>query len=143
MRKQLELKHRRFTSIIKVKVIFSAVSEAELVKMGMGLFSYFLHDKYVYRFRKMLTLGQFQDKEIAQLYTMQYADEPLAYQSAMLAMLTDRGVLIQEESDVMALHFYAPLYMLLTLCDRHPEREPEALEMLERHIRQFNRIYRV
>ena len=50
--------------------IFSTVSEDELVKMGMGLFSYFLHDKYVNRFRKMLTIGQFQDKEIAQMYNV-------------------------------------------------------------------------
>lgn len=123
--------------------IFSTVSEDELVKMGIGLFSYFLHDEYVCRFRKMLTLEQFHDEELARLYTKQYTDEPLAYQSALLAMLTAGGVLKQEDTDLMALHFYAPIYLLLTLCDRHPEREPEALETLERHIRQFHRVYQL
>ena len=40
------------------------------------------------------------------------------------------------------LHFYSPIYMLLTLCDREPKREQEAIRMLESHIRQFNSIYK-
>ncbi len=45
--------------------IFAKVSEDELVKMGVSLISYFLHDEYVSRFRKMLTLEQFQNEELA------------------------------------------------------------------------------
>lgn len=33
------------------------------------------------------------------------------------------------------------VYMLLTICDRDPEREAEALKTMEEHIRQFNRLY--
>ena len=109
--------------------------------MGIGLFSYFLHDEYVCRFRKMLTLEQFHDSELSQLYTKQYVDQPLSYQTAMFSMLCAGGLLRQEDAEVMALQFYAPLYMLLTLCDRHPEREEEALKLLEQHIRQFNGAY--
>ena len=43
---------------------------------------------------------------------------------------------------IMALHFYAPMYLLLTVCDREPQREAEALQMLEKHIIQFNRMYK-
>lgn len=32
-------------------------------------------------------------------------------------------------------------YMLLTVCDREPEREQEALELMEKHIRQFDKLY--
>jgi hypothetical protein len=41
----------------------------------------------------------------------------------------------------MTLHFYAPIYMLLTVCDREPEREQEALKLMEEHIRQFDKLY--
>lgn len=121
--------------------IFAKVSEDELVKMGIGVFSYFLHDKYVCRFRKMLTLEQYQNKELALLFSKQYVDDPLSYQGAMFGMLCAGGVLQAEETDVLALEFYAPIYFLLTLCDRQPERETEALALLERHIRQFSRVY--
>ena len=36
---------------------------------------------------------------------------------------------------------YEPIYLLLTMCDREPAREEEAMAYLERHIRQFQRIY--
>lgn len=122
--------------------IYSSVSEDNLIQMGIGLFTYFLHDDYVCRFRKMLTIEQFHDAELAALYTKQYTDDPLLYQSQILSMLNACGLFRPANTDVMALHFYAPLYLLLTLCDRAPEREPEALLLLEQHIRQFNQIYK-
>lgn len=122
--------------------LFASVSEEMLVQMGTGLFTYFLHDDYVCRFRKMLTIEQFHDEELAALYTRQYTDDPLSYQSRILSMLGACGLFCPADADIMALHFYAPLYLLLTLCDRAPEREPEALRLLEQHIKQFNQIYK-
>ena len=104
--------------------------------------TYFLHDDYVCRFRKMLTIEQFHDTELAALYTKQYNDDPLSYQSQILSVLGICGLFRPANADIMALHFYAPLYLLLTLCDREPEREPEALRLLEQHIKQFNLIYK-
>ena len=121
--------------------IFSAVSEDQLVQMGINLFFYFLHDDYAKKFRKMLTIEQFHDEELSLLYQKQYIDDPLSYQSAMFAMLSSSGFLSQENADIMALHFYAPIYMLLTVCDRQPKRENEMVQLIEQHIRQFNRLY--
>ena len=121
--------------------IFSAVSEDDLVKIGMGLFMYFLHDEYAQKFRKMLTIEQFHNTELAELFTKQYADEPLSYQSAMFTMLSANGVLKEQNPNVMALQFYAPIFMLLTMCDREHNREAELTALLEQHIRQFSRIY--
>lgn len=122
-------------------MVFSDVSEDGLVQMGVGLFMYFLHDEYVQKFRKMLTIEQFQNSELAEMFTKQYADEPLNYQSAMFSMLCADGVLKEFNPDVMALQFYAPIYMILTMCDRQPQREGELVTLLENHIRQFSKIY--
>ena len=122
--------------------IYSSVSEVEIVKMGLGLFSYFLHDEYAQKFRKMLTIEQFNNSELAQLFTKQYADDPLSYQAALFSMLCLKGVLKEENPNVMALQFYAPIFMLLTLCDRDPNREAEFKALLEQHVLQFTRLYR-
>ncbi len=122
-------------------MVFSDVSEDDLVKMGMGLFIYFLHDDYVQKFRKMLTIEQFSNPELAELFTKQYADDPLTYQSVMFAMLSAKGVLKAENPDVTALQFYSPMFMIMTICDRHPEREAELIPLIEQHIRQFSRLY--
>lgn len=122
--------------------LYKNASEDELVKMGTGLFSFFLHDEYECKFRKMLTLEQFSDKELSKLFSDQYYDEPLKYQSGLLHLLILQGKLKGDDADIMALQFFAPIYLLMTVCDRQPEREKECLQKLEKHIRQFSRIYK-
>ena len=36
----------------------------------------------------------------------------------------------------------ADLYLLITMCDRQPEREEEALELLKKHVEQFETLYK-
>lgn len=122
--------------------VYTGISEEQLIQMGKDLFLYFLHDEYVCKFRKLLTIEQYHSKTLADLYARQYADDPLSYQSMLFGFLSGSGIFKQENVQTMALHFYAPLYLLLTMCDCQPKREAEALEMLEQHIRQFNRLYR-
>ena len=121
--------------------IYQDISEDKLVDLGRNLFLYFLHDEYASRFRKMLTIEQFRNKELGAAYMKIYVDDTLSYQSAMFQMLTATGFLQTENVEIMTLHFYAPIYMLLTICDRDPSREEDALRQLEEHIRQFNKLY--
>jgi len=121
--------------------VYRNMDEDHLVKLGTDLFKYYLHDSYTKRFRKMLTIEQFQDKELARVYSQQYFDMPLSYQGMLLGLLVSQGLLATENVPIMTLHFYAPIYMLLTVCDREPEREQEALKLIEEHIRQFDKLY--
>ena len=121
--------------------VYKNMDEDHLVKLGTDLFKYYLHDSYTRRFRKMLTIEQFQDKDLARVYSKQYFDMPLSYQGMLLGLLVSQGLLVTENVPIMTLHFYAPIYMLLTVCDREPEREQEALKLMEEHIRQFDKLY--
>jgi len=56
-------------------------------------------------------------------------------------MVTQAGLLKTDNVEIMTLHFYAPIYYLLTICDRDPSREEQALKTLDEHIRQFDRLY--
>ena len=121
--------------------VYKNMDEDHLVKLGTDLFKYYLHDSYTRRFRKMLTIEQFQDKDLARVYSKQYFDMPLSYQGMLLGLLVSQRLLVTENVPIMTLHFYAPIYMLLTVCDREPEREQEALKLMEEHIRQFDKLY--
>lgn len=122
-------------------MLFAAASEEGFVQMGLSLFGFFLHDDHTRKLRKLLTLEQFSNPELGQLLTKQYVDGSLQYQSAMLAMLCEKGVLKGDDPYTMALQFHAPIYTLLTMCDREPEREAELTQLLERHIKQFRKLY--
>ena len=122
--------------------VFSIVDEETLIKMGTEIFLYFLHDEYVSKFRKMLTIEQFHDSELAVLYSKQYVEGPLAYQSGLFYLLGLQNKLKDNDPNIMAIHFYSPIYLMLTLCDREPQKEKEALQIIEQHIRQFNHLYK-
>ena len=57
--------------------VYQHMDEDHLVKLGTDLFRYYLHDSYTRRFRKMLTIEQFQNKELAKVYSQQYFDSSL------------------------------------------------------------------
>ena len=121
--------------------IYKSLSEEQLLKLGREFFLYYLHDDYNRKFRKMLTLEQFHDAELAKVYSRLYVDDPLSYQGMLFGFMVTAGVLKTDNVQIMTLHFYAPIYYLLTICDREPDREPEALRLLDDHIKQFDRIY--
>lgn len=121
--------------------IYKNMDEEHLVRLGSDLFRYYLHDSYTKRFRKMLTLEQFRDEKLAKVYSQQYFDMPLSYQGMMFGLMVSQGLLAADNVPVMTLHFYAPIYMLLTVCDREPWREQEAVRLMEEHIKQFDKLY--
>ena len=122
--------------------LFMDIGEDMLIAMGREFFLYFLHDEYMSKFRRMLTIERYRNSDLAERYAKLYMDDPLSYQGMILGALTGAGAFADEDPEIMALHFYAPLFLLLTMCDCHPEREEEAIRMLEGHIRQFNRRYK-
>ena len=119
--------------------IYESLSEDQLLKLGREFFRYYLHDNR--KFRKMLTLEQFHDKDLAKVYSKLYVDDPLSYQGMLFGFMVTAGVLKTDNVEIMTLHFYAPIYYLLTICDREPEREKEVLKLLDEHIRQFDKLY--
>ncbi len=121
--------------------IYKTMKETDLVALGKNLFLYYLHDDYTKRFRKMLTIEQFHDESLSKIYMKQYFDDPLSYQGMLFGLLVQQGVLKTDNIPIMTLHFYAPIYTLLTVCDRDPSREEECLKLLEEHIRKFDELY--
>lgn len=121
--------------------IYKTMKETDLVVLGKNLFLYYLHDDYTKRFRKMLTIEQFRDEALSKVYMKQYFDDPLSYQGMLFGLLVQQGILQTDNIPIMTLHFYAPIYTLLTVCDRDPSREEECLRLLEEHIRKFDELY--
>lgn len=119
------------------------ISADILENMVKGLFTFFLHDEYTARFRKMMTIEQFKNADIAILYSKQYFDDVITYQEILFSNLMQQGVIREADAKTVAFQFFTPILSLIALCDRQPEREAEAYQYLEEHVRQFNRMYGV
>ena len=112
-----------------------------VVQMIQGQIRYILHDPSISRARKMLVIEQFQNPELAKLQTKQNYTDVLQYFTGLVKHLIRQGVLAEDDPEIMAAQFCLPISVWINLCDREPDREPEVMELVEKHIRQFFRLY--
>ena len=112
-------------------------------QLFVGQIRYILHDPQISRVRKMLTIEQFQNPQMARLQTKQTYTDVMGYFTGLVRFLIRQGRLAGPDPEVMAAQLCLPVSMWINLCDREPEREADVLELVERHIRQFFELYRV
>ena len=113
----------------------------DAVKMIQGQVRYILHDPAISRARKMLVIEQFQNPELANLQTKQNYSDVLGYFTGLMKRLIRQSVLAEDDPEIMAAQFCLPISTWISLCDREPEREPEVMDLVEKHIRQFFKVY--
>ena len=111
------------------------------VQMIKGQIRYILHDPHISKARKMLVIEQFQNPELAKLQTKQNYSDVLEYFTGLIKSLIQKGVLAEDDPEIMAAQFCLPISVWINLCDREPEREQEVMELVEKHIRQFFKRY--
>lgn len=111
------------------------------VQMIQGQIRYILHDPAISRARRMLVIEQFQNAELAQLQTKQNYSDVLRYFTGLIKHLIRQGVLREDDPEIMAAQLCLPISVWINLCDREPDREAEVMALIEKHIRQFFRIY--
>ena len=110
--------------------------------MFMGQIRYILHDPQISRARKMLTIEQFQNPQMAQLQTRQNYTDVMRYFTGLVRFLIRQGRLADSDPDITAAQLCLPISVWINLCDREPEREDEIMQLIQRHIRQFFEVYR-
>ena len=113
----------------------------DAVQMIQGQIRYILHDPVISRARKMLVIEQFQNPELAKLQTKQNYSDVLGYFTGLIRCLIQKGVLAEDDPEIIAAQFCLPISVWINLCDREPEREQEVMELVKRHIQQFFRVY--
>ena len=118
------------------------LSPDEVVGMILGQIRYILHDPQISRARKMLTIEQFRNAQMASLQTKQNYTDVMRYVTGLVGFLIRQGKLKDGDTEIMAAQLCLPISMWLTLCDREPEREGETLQLMERHVRQFFEVYK-
>ena len=121
--------------------VFSAITADALVEKVKSLISYSLHDEFVSQFRRMMTIEQFRSPELSALYSQRYVAQIQNYHKGLFQRMIAAGVMVDEDPDLLAMMYDSPILILLWECDRHPDREQEIMDTLERHVRLFYRLF--
>lgn len=115
----------------------------ETIRIIQEQIRYILHDSYISRARKMLVIEQFRNAELGKLQTKQNYSDVMWYFTELVKYLICRGVLAEDNPDIMAAQLCLPISAWINLCDREPEREAEVMELVGQHIRQFFKVYQI
>lgn len=113
-----------------------------LKKISSAIFHFYLKDPYASQFRKMLSIEKYKNKEIDYIYRKVYIDTAISNQARIFEEMISQGYMKKTNPEIMALHFFAPIFLLLNKYDGVVEQEKEAIEILEKHIEQFDMLYR-
>ncbi len=108
---------------------------------GMAQFDHWTKERFSSGFRKMLTLEQYRDPKLAQLYHDYLATGPVEYMAAIFRKLTDSD----EAAMQLALEFYGPMFLLYSVYDGADEKEsiaPQLRTHIDRFIEKIESGYR-
>ena len=89
----------------------------------------------------MMTIEQFRNPELAQLYTKRYIDRMVDYHAGIFKGLISAGRIRNEDPETLSVMYVSPIITLLGVCDRQPEKEAECLKKLDAHVRLFFRTF--
>lgn len=107
----------------------------------LGQVRYIIHDPKISKARKMLTIEQFQNAQMSGLQTKRNYTDVMEYFMGFVRFLIADGSLANGDPELMAAQLCLPISVWINLCDREPEREDEIMRLIERHIRQYFKIY--
>ena len=99
----------------------------------------FLHwteEEFSCCFRKMLTLEQYRDPEMAKLYQTHLAEGPLRYMEAVFSGIVEIG----EDAKQLAMEFYGPIFLLYSIYDG-AENKQEVVKQVEEHVEKIAKIF--
>ena len=102
---------------------------AKIRTYSMAQFAHWTKEPFSSNFRKMLTLEQYRDPKLAQLYHDYLATGPTKYMAAIFRKLTDSD----DAAMQLALEFYGSMFLLYSVYDGANEKESVA-PMLCAHI---------
>lgn len=135
---KMQVPHGEMNSVLET---YMHVKEETLVTIAKNMFLFILQDDFASKFRKMLTTEQFRSTQAGDVFQNFFIEAPLGFQNTLFGSMIKQGAFIECDPYIMALHFYSPIFFLLNKYDHKPGKIEEALDILEKHVKQFSAIY--
>ncbi len=119
------------------------MTEEEQINRTVNLFKMALNNEQSRAFRKLMVVEQFHKPELAQMYDERYVEMPVQQFEALFSVLMKNGLMVEGDPHVLAMTYAAPMTVLIGVCDRKPEKEEWAVDLLVKHIKEFNKRYKL
>lgn len=122
--------------------IIEKLDLAELKRISRDAIEFYLLDSYVSKFWRIAHMEQYSNPQIYTMFKTIFMDNAISYQEKLFGEMMKLGILKQADARAVAISFYSPIYLLLSMYSNQPERKEQALEILDKQVEEFYRIFR-
>lgn len=112
--------------------------DIDFIDTTLKIVKFFIENDNVIKFRKLLTIEQFNNPTLSALYKKIFISDILEYESKLFSYLMDKNLLIRNDPYILALQFFSPIFLLLYNDDKVTLDD---YSTVEKHIFQFKDIY--
>ena len=112
-----------------------------LIQMTMRMAEFTVRDEKVIMTRRLLTIEQFRDERAKALATKHFLTGLTRLFIHVFSGMMDKGLLRNDDPEMLAFAYTAPISALIRHCDREPEGTDEAIKRIEAFARHFVRTY--
>lgn len=127
----------------KSQIAYETADLNQIIEFAVGLFLFYWKDEVASGFRKMLMIERYRNQELNKIYEGLFVNGAVQHEETIFSSLITAGVIKKENSHIVALRFYTPIYYLLQKYDMHPDREEEAIKELVSMVTEFCETYKV
>lgn len=114
-------------------------SMEELIENAMNKIQFTMHDDIIRKVRRILAMEQFRNSRVAEMASRYYLENLQSMYTDIFAGMMEKGILKQEDPEILALEFVSPVSLLIHMYDRQPEREEEVLDKIRKHFEYFTK----
>lgn len=126
----------------KVMEYYGELSESGIVSLSEKIFLFYLKDEFISKFWRMANIEQYNNPEIYGIFRHIFQEESINYQTKLFESLIKKGFFVEADARVVAMNFYSPIYFLLCKYSGQEFDESEAIDILDKQVKEFYRIYR-
>ena len=116
-------------------------SQEEFIKVTMGRVAFTMHDPIIRKMRMFLVQEQFRSERLSEVTTRHQLGGIQRMFAKIIKSMMDEGIVIDDNSELLAVELTAPAVLLIAQADRQPQCEKELLKSIEKHVRHFCKVY--
>ncbi|MDY5606399.1 MAG: TetR/AcrR family transcriptional regulator [Lentihominibacter sp.] len=120
---------------------YGQTSVESILEFTEEQYRFWTEDEFAVRFRRMLTLEQYRNEEMARLYSQCIVRGPVEYMTDLFHELIKKGELAQGDPAELAVEYCGPFFLLISMydCGDNPDK---GIELLQRQTRAFMERHR-
>ena len=120
---------------------YKQTSTESILEFTREQYSFWTEDEFAVHFRRMLTLEQYRNEEMARLYSQCIVRGPVEYMTDLFHELIKKGELAQGDPAELAVEYCGPFFLLISMydCGDNPDK---GIELLQRQTRAFMERHR-